>query len=880
MGELEEKSPQEAIHLIEFGAEPQSRHLLLRAPAPPGDPAARMLLISNIHRLGPEDQKTYQGLSAETTQGAATGSREAAKGGLVDQAGLGSQRTGSGRFNRFGNPVANFIREARLSHDVTAYLSRHPDFEDAHRYLLDQGFEAVVKPQKIKSSLYQSKRILMFHPGQEGEVREVDQKKAVAAMGLSFVPVLYRKQGLDLRILTVPLEKTLMLGGEKTVFGGQAPASRKDIRVITGEKEVRQALFRMNGQVFLADRPADAEGLSIQTSFHVRSPEDARRLEESLVSNFDTLIDYDLYVTYGDSGQPAAVLVRERPFQGDKYFFGSEQQEIHDYLVELQAADARSEGGASDTQILDEGVLKQICDAYDYKISWEPDWDELFHSSRGEVLVVEIDRTPGGRTVVKKERVRDLAQRRYSMEKSGIFLARKTSLSGFGALQDSAIVIRLGGVQSILVDQDVLWNALTNFFRAEKLPGTGVGVGVEDTTWSPDTVADFIIREGYQEHRVKPEQLWSWQGNLILITVNDAGRDLMGENLYNYSFTPVDVKTLSGFLKRGRLKIFMKHTIPPGDSSYAAALYQPRDGDGGYQEGWEVPAPVLPSGDLIPADSAEMGSSGWGGRKDDNDAAALMPVQNLPGTLQVKIRALLFPDETMKQSDEFWPPDQQTFKAIYHLLAKGVGVAPDMLNQPLFHMVVTDFQEVKSRLQQMKGRLTFYDPQGKTVIQRVKSFPVEDVLDRISALTDEPFRQEGFVFFESASESSSGPEIIVLNLADFKGVTRDNVEAVVTQDGSIEDVGTPKQKGGIDLNPDMMNLKIRRDGMGFPLPMNDQSIEALKQIEGFLPVIINITPVQNLPMLLGFDDPDEDAGGDAAPMRLGRLDVFDRVVVD
>ena len=64
--------------------------------------------------------------------------------------------------------------------------------------------------------------------------------------------------------------------------------------------------------------------------------------------------------------------------------------------------------------------------------------------------------------------------------------------------------------------------------------------------------------------------------------------------------------------------------------------------------------------------------------------------------------------------------------------------------------------------------------------------------------------------------------------------------------------------GGIDLNPEFLDLKIKRDGNGIPLPMLQQPMELLKEIEGFLPVIINITPVQNLPMLLGLDTTAED----------------------
>lgn len=64
--------------------------------------------------------------------------------------------------------------------------------------------------------------------------------------------------------------------------------------------------------------------------------------------------------------------------------------------------------------------------------------------------------------------------------------------------------------------------------------------------------------------------------------------------------------------------------------------------------------------------------------------------------------------------------------------------------------------------------------------------------------------------------------------------------------------------GGIDLNRKHLDLQIRRDGKGIVLPFSEQPIEALENIEGFIPVIINIAPVVNLPMLLGFADSEEE----------------------
>jgi hypothetical protein len=49
----------------------------------------------------------------------------------------------------------------------------------------------------------------------------------------------------------------------------------------------------------------------------------------------------------------------------------------------------------------------------------------------------------------------------------------------------------------------------------------------------------------------------------------------------------------------------------------------------------------------------------------------------------------------------------------------------------------------------------------------------------------------------------------------------------------------------------MMNLQIRRDGNGVPLPISQQPLDKIN-IQGFVPVIIDIKTV-NLPELLGFN---------------------------
>ena len=66
---------------------------------------------------------------------------------------------------------------------------------------------------------------------------------------------------------------------------------------------------------------------------------------------------------------------------------------------------------------------------------------------------------------------------------------------------------------------------------------------------------------------------------------------------------------------------------------------------------------------------------------------------------------------------------------------------------------------------------------------------------------------------------------------------------------SLSSFVTRDKVGGIDLNPELLDMVIRRDGNGVPLPISDQPMEKLKNIQGFLPVIMNVAPMQSLPPL-------------------------------
>ena len=69
-------------------------------------------------------------------------------------------------------------------------------------------------------------------------------------------------------------------------------------------------------------------------------------------------------------------------------------------------------------------------------------------------------------------------------------------------------------------------------------------------------------------------------------------------------------------------------------------------------------------------------------------------------------------------------------------------------------------------------------------------------------------------------------------------------------------IGGQEDVGGINLNPALLDLQIKRDANGVPLPLPRQPIGEM-HIDGFIPVIINITPVTNLPLLLGLADTEQ-----------------------
>jgi len=96
--------------------------------------------------------------------------------------------------------------------------------------------------------------------------------------------------------------------------------------------------------------------------------------------------------------------------------------------------------------------------------------------------------------------------------------------------------------------------------------------------------------------------------------------------------------------------------------------------------------------------------------------------------------------------------------------------------------------------------------------------------------------------------ASTLPEIIP--------VLEDNHSSEI--DDTREPSSSSPAKGGIDLNPDLLDLQIKHDSSNVPRPVFQHPIETMN-IQGFLPVIINVTPVTNFIDFLGLTDKTDDS---------------------
>ncbi len=128
-------------------------------------------------------------------------------------------------------------------------------------------------------------------------------------------------------------------------------------------------------------------------------------------------------------------------------------------------------------------------------------------------------------------------------------------------------------------------------------------------------------------------------------------------------------------------------------------------------------------------------------------------------------------------------------------------------------------------------------------------------LDKLDPLTLAPIARV-MVIVKSIQISPQGYVIILNEVAPgsptirlsgpANGAHPKNLIKIPSKDKDRAQIGNPL--GGIDMNAANLNLQIKRDGRGVPLPLPQQDLEHIK-IDGLVPVILEIKPAVATPLL-------------------------------
>jgi len=135
---------------------------------------------------------------------------------------------------------------------------------------------------------------------------------------------------------------------------------------------------------------------------------------------------------------------------------------------------------------------------------------------------------------------------------------------------------------------------------------------------------------------------------------------------------------------------------------------------------------------------------------------------------------------------------------------------------------------------------------------------------------DKPYMKKENVMDIRTKKKAKGP---VFDSADIEEVKIPSLG----EDGSSSPI-IEEEVGGIDLNPNELNMQVESDGKGVTVPIAQPTIE-LMNVQGFVPVIINVAPIINLLPMLGLadhQDPFDTAQGDRS-YDLSQLNPINRI---
>ncbi len=205
------------------------------------------------------------------------------------------------------------------------------------------------------------------------------------------------------------------------------------------------------------------------------------------------------------------------------------------------------------------------------------------------------------------------------------------------------------------------------------------------------------------------------------------------------------------------------------------------------------------------------------------------------------------------------------------------GVVEDVTGVALDKLFTAVDHDTQGTALRTVSRIIFYSPDGamlaldvaKSVIDEYglkgelgidlnafQSVPeiVTALEDRIRAVVGGASRLRGFALSDKlhllneARTIISGKGYFSPKVSLISSLKEGPPEFLREREERLDHSPVKETRGGIDLDSANLNLQIKRDGNGVPLPLSQQNMEQLQNIEGFVPVIINIVPVSSLPI--------------------------------
>jgi tetratricopeptide (TPR) repeat protein len=176
-------------------------------------------------------------------------------------------------------------------------------------------------------------------------------------------------------------------------------------------------------------------------------------------------------------------------------------------------------------------------------------------------------------------------------------------------------------------------------------------------------------------------------------------------------------------------------------------------------------------------------------------------------------------------------------------LVKGVVVSYDELDGLLAKAEPTDFNvsesytnDVANGIQKLKDIIEQIRTENLKNIANIEKTKqaIRDMLDKAKTMKER---------FNNISPTARSEQMSSIRVQVDK--VRADIKALAEK-AKIDNAMV--KPGGIDLNAAGLDMQIKRDGNGVPLPVSQQDLENI-HIDGLVPQVISIQPVTSLPML-------------------------------